>query len=256
MMGAFFTLALNGFREARRNRVTVVVVAFAVALLLSSSLVADTVVLTLDRVLIDMGLSSMSLLLSLLAIFLSCGMLSKEIERRTIFLVVSKPVSRPLFLVSRLAGNMLTLGVLLFVMGALFFLELFLFKTPLEGVQLVAMALLWVELLVLCSFGFLMSTFSSQLVSAVVTTGVFLAGHLSADIYKLGVRAKSEALQVLAKGIYYVLPNLERLNFRPRATYSLPVTAAEALASFGYGVAYAGVLIVLAIAVFNRRDFK
>lgn len=256
MITAFSTLALNGFREARRNRVTVVVVAFAVALLLSSSLIADTAVTTLDRVLIDVGLNSMSLLLALLAIFLSSGLLSKEIERRTIFMVVSKPVSRPLFLVSRLAGNMLTLGVLLAVMGALFFLELLLFRAPFEPVQLVAIGMLWVEVLVLTSFGFLMSTFSSQLVSAVVTTGIFFAGHLSADIYNLGTRAKNPAMQVLAKVIYYLLPNLDRLNYRPRATYGLPASATEVLQSLGYGLAYSGVVIVLAIAIFNRRDFK
>ncbi|MFL5319158.1 MAG: ABC transporter permease subunit, partial [Myxococcaceae bacterium] len=93
-MNGLLPIAWNGFREARRNRVTVVVAAFAVAILLCSTLVSEVTVATFDRVLTDFGLGSMSLIMVFLAIFLSCGVLSREIERRTIFMVVSKPVSR------------------------------------------------------------------------------------------------------------------------------------------------------------------
>lgn len=255
-MGAFLALALNGFREARRNRVTVVVLAFAVVLLLSSSLVADVSVATLDRVLVDVSLGAMSLLLVLLAIFLSCGLLSREIERRTIFMMMSRPISRALFLVARLGGNMLTLGVLLLIMAAAFLVAMLLYRTPLHATQALAVGMLWVELLVLSSIGFLMSTFSSQLVSGAVTLGVYFAGHLSADLYRLAQRTSSEGLKLLAKGAYYALPNLERLNYRPHATYGLEVPTSEVLQSLVYALAYAGAAVLLAVLVFARRDFK
>ena len=103
-MGPFIALTLNGFREARRNRVTLIVALFALSLLLSSSLVVEVTVGVFDRVLTDMGLGSMSLMMVLLTIFLSSGLISREIERRTIFLMVSKPLSRGAFLVGRLFG--------------------------------------------------------------------------------------------------------------------------------------------------------
>ncbi|GHG64518.1 ABC transporter permease [Comamonas sp. JC664] len=256
MIREFGALTLNGFREARRNRVSVVVAVFTLGLLLSSTLVTDVTVYTFQRVMSDVGLGAMCLTLVLLAIFLSSGLLSREIERRTIFLVVSKPVSRALFIVGRLAGNMLTLAVLLVMMSVVFFTQVALYGLPVTAPQLVAAGMLWVELLVISSVGFAMSSFASQLVSAVVTTGVYFAGHLSADIYSLAGRSSSVFIQWLGKGIYYLLPNLARLNFRPQASYELMTPAVDIAKSAAYGVGYAGVMVALAVFVFSRRDFK
>jgi Cu-processing system permease protein len=253
---SFWAIAYNGFREARRNRVTLVLAFFAGLLLLSSSLITDITVFTFDRVLIDIGLGGMSLILVLLAIFLSTGLLSREIERRTIFMVVTKPVSRGLFLVARLAGNMLTLTALQVLMGALLVLEFWVLKTHVTRAVLLAMGMLWFELLVLSAVGFLMSSFAGPMTSAFVTVSLFFVGHLSGDIYTLARRSKNEALQVLGKVLYYFLPNLERLNLRTQASYAVAVPAKVWMMSGVYALAYAGVLVWLAILLFRRRDFR
>lgn len=255
-MSAFAAIVLNGFREARRNRISVVVALFMLGLLLSATLITEVTAYTFQRVMTDVGLGAMGIFLVLLAIFLSSGMLAREIERRTIFLMVTKPISRGLFLVGRLAGNMLTLGALLVAMAALFFIEVALYGTPITAPQFVAVAMLWVELLVISSVGFLMSSFAGQIVAAVVTTGIYFAGHLSADIYTLAQRSESVWLRVLGKVTYYLMPNLDRLNYRPQASYDLLAPASEVLGSALYGVGYAGVLTSLAVFIFNRRDFK
>ncbi len=255
-MREFGALTLNGFREARRNRVSVVVAVFTLGLLMASTLVTDVTVYTFQRVLADVGLGAMCLTLVLLAIFLSSGLLSREIERRTIFLIVSKPVSRALFIVGRLAGNMLTLAVLLVAMSVVFFLQVAMYGLPVTAPQLVAAGMLWVELLVISSVGFVLSSFASQLVSGVVTTGVYFAGHLSADIYTLASRSASPFIQWLGKGTYYFLPNLARLNFRPQASYDVMTPAWDIVKSAAYGFGYAGVMVALAVFIFSRRDFK
>jgi ABC-type transport system involved in multi-copper enzyme maturation permease subunit len=256
MIQSLSTLAWNGFREARRNRVTVIVAAFAVAMVLAAVLLTEATVTTLQRVLTDLGLGSMSLMLTLLAIFPSTGLLSKEIERRTIFMIVSRPISRALFLVARFAGNMLTLAVILSLMAALFLAEVWLYRFPIHQAQLVSMAALWLELLVLTSVGFVMSSFSSQIVSAVVTSGVYFGGHLSSQIYILSGRSDSSFLRALGKVIYYLLPNLESLNFRPQAAYAVRVTGGEIWNAVAVGVGYSAVMIGLAVLIFSRRDFK
>jgi Cu-processing system permease protein len=256
-MGPFLAVALNSFREARRHRVSVVVAAFAGALLFSTSLVADVTVITFGRVITDFGLGAMSASLVMLTIFLSSSQLSREIERKTIFLMVSKPLSRGQFLVARFAGNLFTLGVLLALMSVVFALEVIVNGQELTSSQLTALVMLWFELMVLSSVGFLVSSFASQMVSAVVTTGVYFAGHLSADIYSLATKSKASALVGwLGKAVYYALPNLERLNFRPKASYNLPSTLPEVAGSAGYAIAYAALMIALAVVVFGRRDFK
>lgn len=256
MIRALSVLALNGFREARRNRVTLSVGFFAAVLLLSGNLVTSVTVLTYARVLTDFGLGSMSILLVLLAIFLSSGQLGREIERRTLFLIVSKPISRGVFLTGRLLGNVLTLTVLLVLMALVFWAELLLMQTPVTSPMLVAIAMLWVELCVLTCIGFALSSVAGQMVSALVTVGVYFAGHLAPDIYNLALKAKTPFFQAAGVATYYVLPNLDRLNYRPRATYGVPTTLSEALHSVAYGGAYAAAMLVLAIVLFNRRDFK
>ena len=256
MIRSFLAIAYNGFREARRNRVTLVLAFFAGLLLLSSSLITDITVATFDRVLIDIGLGGMGIILVLLAVFLSTGLLAREIERRTIFMVVGKPVSRGLFLVARLAGNMLTLTILQVLMGALLLVEFRMLHTAITWPTLLAMGMLWLELLLLSSVGFLMSSFTGQMTSAFVTVSMFFVGHLSGDIYTFAQRSKNEALRALGKVVYYVLPNLERFNLRAQASYGLVVPAREWLASAVYGVAYSAVLIWLAVLAFRRRDFR
>lgn len=255
-MGPFVALALNGFREARRNRVTLLVAIFALAMLLSTTLVLEITVGTFDRVITDVGLGAMSLMLVLLTIFLSSGLISREIERRTIFLMVSKPLSRGAFLVGRLMGNMLTVTVLQLLMAALFFGMMYVYQSPVSPAHLAAVGMLWFELWVLSAVGFLMSSFSSQMVSAFVTVSIYFAGHLSSDIYTLASKSKSGAVQVLGKAVYYVLPDLSRFNYRPHATYYASLTPSELLSAATYGMAFTGVLVALAVILFNRRDFR
>ncbi|WP_395851361.1 ABC transporter permease [Cystobacter fuscus] len=257
MMGPFIALTLNGFREARRNRVTLIVALFALSLLLSSSLVVEVTVGVFDRVLTDMGLGSMSLMLVLLTIFLSSGLISREIERRTIFLMVSKPLSRGAFLVGRLFGNMLTVTVLLLAMAALFFLLMLFYAVPITPAHVAAVGMLWFELWVLSGVGFLMSSFSQhQTVSAFVTVSIYVAGNLSSDIYSLARKSKSDALQALGEAVYYVLPNLSRFNYRPQASYAASISSSQLLSDMAYGAAYTAVLVSLAVLLFNRRDFR
>ena len=255
-MGAFLAMVWNGFREARRNRVTMVVGVFAGVVLLCTSLVTEITVNTFSRVMTDFGLGSMSIILTFLAIFLSCGLLSREIERRTIFLVVSKPVSRAEFLVARLFGNMVTLGALLLAMFAVFVLELGLYHEHVTQPQLASAVGLFFELWVLSSVGFLLSSFASQTVSAIATVGFYFAGHLSGDVYTLATKSKNPAMELLGKVIFYVMPNLEKLNFRTLAAYAVPVPFSQLINGILYGVAYGAAACGLAIVIFNKRDFR
>lgn len=255
-MGPFIALALNGFREARRNRVTLLVAIFALAMLLSTSLVLEITVGTFDRVLTDVGLGAMSLMLVLLTIFLSSGLISREIERRTIFLMVSKPLSRGAFLVGRLLGNMLTVTALQLAMAGVFFLLMRFYGTTITPAHLAAVGMLWFELWVLSGVGFLMSSFSSQMVSAFVTVSLYVAGNLSSDIYSLAGKSESGAVRALGRTVYYVLPNLSLFNYRPQASYGTTVPLGEVGSAILYAAAYTTVLISLAVLLFNRRDFR
>ncbi len=255
-MNGFFALALNGFREARRNRVTTVVAAFAILLLISSTLVNQVTVHTYDRVLTDFGLSTMAMLLIGLAVFLSCGLIPQEIERKTIFLVVSRPMSRSLFLLSRLTGNLISLFLLQLAMTLVFFFELWLYNAPVTSSVVASLIGLSAELVVVTAVGFLFSTFSSQLISALITVGIIFAGHLAGDVYRVATKSASVAIQTIGKASYYLVPNLDRLNFRDQAALAAEVSARAVAESVALGLGYATLLIIIASIVFERRDFR
>ena len=254
-MNAFLATAWNGFREARRNRVTVVVGVFALVTLALATLVTQVTVVTFRRVMVDTGLGLMSLILVFLSIFLSSGLLAREIERRTIFLVVTKPISRSMFLWARCAGNLLTLLVLQVVMTAIFAAEMALYRFPLGPAVWASLGMLAVELFVVTAIGFLCSSFLGQTVSAVVTVGLYFAGHLSGDLYRFATKAGG-FMSTLGHAVYFALPNLDRLNYRPLATYDVVPGWDIALKSAGYGLAYGIGLLVVASVIFERRDFK
>lgn len=256
MIRSILALSINGFREARRNRVSAVVALFALVLLLGSTLVTEVTVYTMMRVLTDFGLGTMGITLTLLAIFLSTSQLVREIERRTIFLMVSKPISRATFLIGRFAGTMLTLAALIAMMTAVLVVQVLLYAGSVRCELVAAAGMLWFELLVVVAVGFLLSAFAGQVVSAMVTTGIFVAGHLSGDIYSLSQRSASAFIRVLGKGIYYLLPNLERLSFRPNAAYEQAVAGGDVLAGIAYAAAYSAACLSLAVILFRKRDFK
>ena len=97
---------------------------------------------------------------------------------------------------------------------------------------------------------------AAAVVAALIASAALSAPALSADIYNLASRSDSTAIQWLGKGIYYVLPNLARLNFRPQASYDVVTPAMDIVQSAAYGVGYAGVMVALAVFIFSRRDFK
>jgi Cu-processing system permease protein len=255
-MNALWAMVWNGFREARRNRVTVVVGGFALVLMLSTQLVTQVTVWTFDRVLTDFGLGLMAILLSALAIYLSCGLLAREIERRTIFLVVTRPVSRARFLVARLLGNLLTLGLLEAAMVVVFVFELKLYLVEMSQPAVASVVGLFFELGVLSAAGFFFSTWSSQFVSALCTTGLYFVGHFSGDIYRLGERSSEAGIKALTRAVYFGLPNLERFNFRPMAAYALPVPWEQVGSAALYALGWVVGLTVAATFIFDRRDFR
>lgn len=255
-MNALWALVLNGFRESRRNRVTVVVFLFAFAMIFSATFALEFTVATFSRVITDMGLGVMSIIATFLAVFLSTALLPREIERRTIFMVASRPISRSVFVVGRYLGTLLTMLFVTGIMAALFLLQLGWEGAPIEAPHFAAIAGVFLEVLVLSAAGFLFATFTSQYVAVSATVGLYFVGHLAGDLYRMANRAESTVLSVIGKAVYYVLPNLDRLDFKQRATYLDPTSWQEFGSAVVYSLGYATVALALACVIFERRDFK
>jgi Cu-processing system permease protein len=255
-MNALAALTLNGFREARRNRVTTIVLVFALVMILFSTVSMSLTVHTFDRVMTDFGLGVMSLISAFLTIFLASGLVPKEIERRTIFMVLAKPLSRTSFIIGRYLGNVLTVSVVTTGMGILLVIQMLGQHVEPHYTHGAAIVGLLLQVMLLSAVAFVFAAFSSQFVTAIVSVCIYSIGHLAPDLYTMASRSESAALKWIGLSLYYVIPNLDRLSFTARATYNDPVSLGELGGAAVYALAYSAVMLVLASAIFERRDFK
>jgi ABC-type transport system involved in multi-copper enzyme maturation permease subunit len=261
-MSAILAIALNGFREARRNRITSVLFVFAFVLVFSTTVSIEFTVATFDRVMTDFGLGVIGLIAPVLTLFLGTGLIPREIERRTIFMVVARPVSRTAFVLGKFFGNVVTVGGLVVVMGALFLVQLQVagasekFSTGIHAEHLVALYGLLLEVVLLSAVAFAFASASSQFVSSLSVACLYFIGHMAEDLYTFAGRSKIEVLRWGGRALYYVLPNFDRLDFKARATYFDPTSFSELVAATGYTLAYSTIMLAIAAFVFDRRDFK
>ncbi len=253
------TIAGNTFREAVRDRVLYNLVLFVLILTAAAVFIGELSGVQERKIIVDLGLSAMLLFGVFIAIFVGVGLVYKEIERRTVYAIFSKPVGRGEFLVGKYLGLCLTLLVNVLVMGAGVSLALIYVNrgwNPLALTIWPAILLIYVELMVLTGVALLFSSFSSPALSALLTFFVFIIGHFSGDLKGLANSMGGSAARWLFTGLYYVLPNLSNLTFiTPAAHGQLPDTGHASVAVL-YSLAYIVVILAAATMVFRRRNFK
>ena len=209
------------------------------------------------RTIVNIGLQAMLFFGAFIAIFVGVGLVSKEIEKRTVFAIFAKPVGRGEFIVGKYLGLCMTLAVNVLVMGVGVSLALALVNAGgLAGSIWPTILLIFFELTILTAVATLFSSFSSPALSALLTFFVFLIGHFSSSLRDLAATLGSDAARYLFEAIYYVLPNLSHFTFVTNAAHGDVPPAAMLGSSILYALTYDAVLIVLTVLIFSRRNFK
>lgn len=251
-----FVIAGNTFREAIRNRVLYSLLFFAVVLLLLSTVFDVVTVGQRAKIVKDAGLAAITLFGVLIAIFVGISLVFKEIEQRTIYILLSKPVRRETFLAGKYFGILLILLVEIVLMAFLLLGIASLVEGRVALEILPAVALIFLELSVVAAVALLFSTFSTMLLSAMFALGIWVIGHLTDDLSAVGRLSGSDALRWLMDGIYYFLPDLESFNIRGAVVSGASVPLERYLFAVVYAVIYIALLLTAAVLIFNRRDLK
>jgi len=260
-----FLVAHNTFRENVRDKVLYNLVAFAFLLITGALLLSQLSIGYEMKIIIDAGLASISLAGVLIAVFIGISLVQKEIERRTIYNIVSKPVARRQFLLGKFLGLAMTLAVNVAVMAtgilaALVFLNSgwswnFLHILP-------AILLIFTELILVTALALFFSSFSTPALSAVFTVSLWLAGHFNSDFRNLARLSKSQAMEYVCYVLYYLLPNFSNFDTTAggkamqKAGYLEAPDPMALLAAVLYGSLYTIILLTVAAGIFERRDFK
>jgi ABC-type transport system involved in multi-copper enzyme maturation permease subunit len=251
-------IASNTFREAVRDRVLYNLIAFALLLSGAAILVGQISIEIEKLVVINLGLTAVSLFGVVIAIFIGIGLVSKEIEKRTLYTVLSRPVRRWEFIVGKFFGLAGTLVVNAFFMTIGVFAALLYvahkFQKP-DGWILVALYFIILQFLIICSLALLFSSFSSPLLSAVFAFSLFVIGTFSEDLRNFAAMATG-LTKWLVTGVAYLVPNFSALNVISSVAHAQPVSGQLIFYNTIYALLYAGMALCGAILIFQRRNLK
>ena len=261
-------VAVNVFKESVRDKVLYSIVAFAVVLIATTYLIGQLTAGQDIKIIKDLGLASISTFGLLIAIFIGIGLVWKEVEKRSIYTLLPKPMRRQEFLLGKYFGLVLTLVINIAVMTAAFYAVLALMGWLEPGIDaaspapatdpamLKAIALVMVELMLVTAIALFFSTFSSPFLSAVLTAGLWVAGHFNSDLRNFGAVVASPMLAQLTRAMYFVLPNFAAFDVKSQVVHAQAVPASYVALTFTYGLTYIALVLVGAAAIFSRRDFK
>jgi ABC-type transport system involved in multi-copper enzyme maturation permease subunit len=251
-------IAANTFRETIRNKILYAILAFALLVIGLTYFLAELSFGELTRIIADMGLAAIQLFGVLIAVFLGITLIHQEVERKTVYLTLSRPVSRWEFVVGKTLGLCLTLAMIVFVMAAVLFSVHAAYRLggrSETGIFLASAGIL-MELVTLTCLASLFSTFTTPVLSAIFTISMFLLGHVTRDLLVFGDRSSSTSVRIAARGIYYLLPDLEHFNWKNEVVYGQLRSLAVLLPAVGYMIAYCVGVLSVACLLFSRKDLK
>ena len=248
-------IAANTFKEAIRDRILYLLLFFAVVVIFFSRILSLLTVGDKVKVVKDVGLASISLFGALMAILIGTGLVYKEIDKKTIYTLLSKPIHRFQFLLGKFLGLILTLSIMLFLMGIIFVALVFFHTFTIEWRLLVAIFLIFIELCLITAVAILFSSFSTPILSSVFSLSFYLIGHLSPGLQILIEKMPQGLRKTLVQAIYFLLPNLENFNVKAEVVYYLPLPFQFCFFSTLYGFFYSLFVLTLAFLVFKKRDF-
>jgi ABC-type transport system involved in multi-copper enzyme maturation permease subunit len=249
----------NTFLEAVRDRVLYNLVLFVLLLTAGSIFLGELSAAQESKIIIDLGLSAMLLFGAFIAIFVGVGVVYKEIEKRTVFAIFAKPVSRGEFLVGKYLGMALTLLVNVAIMGVGLSLALLYVRQgwdPLIINVWPAILLIYFELLIITAVALVFSSFSTPALSALLSFLVFIIGHFSADLKSLAVSTGATPARLFFTALYYALPNLSNYSYITPAAHGELPSAGFAGMVIVYAIIYVFILLAVATFIFSRRNFK
>jgi len=252
-------VAVNTFREAVRDRVLYNLIFFAL-LMIGAAVLVGSISIGIERdVIVNLGLSAISLFGIVMAIFIGVGLVYKEIEKRTLYSLLAKPVQRWQFLVGKFGGLVLTLLVNTMLMTVGLAAALFYVARKFErsdGTIIIAIYFILLELALITSLALFFSCFSSPMLSTLYTLGIYIAGIFSPDIRDIGTVTNDSTLKAVAKTIYYLLPNFHNFNVIAAAAHKETIPFSLVWQNTAYAALYVAVVLIAASAVFSGRDLK
>lgn len=255
-LGRISVIAFNVFRETLREQVLYLTLLFTLILVAAVNLLPQLSASGEKKIIMDVGIAAIEIVGLIVAVFVGTALVNKEIDKRTIFVLIAKPMSRAEFILGKHLGITSVLALLVGVMSAILVVVLTLAKIPLPiPAILVANFYIFWQLMLLGAIAILFGTFTSSLLAALLTFATYLMGNFSKDLLALGEISKNESLQAFTRLIYLILPDLSRANLKNEAVYGVLPSLPDLFTNGVYILSYALLVLAIAILIFARKQF-
>lgn len=255
MLARIGAIALNTFREAIRHRILYLLLAFAVAMIAFARVLSLLTVGSEEKIIRDFGLASIEVFGVLTAVFVGVGLVSREIERRTVYTLLAKPLHRFEFILGKYAGLAVTLCVNTIVMALWFFLVLAV-QGMFDPRLVLAVAMLYAQFLLITAIAVLFSCLSTPILASVLTLSLYCVGHLLWSLRLLEARIVSEAGKMVCRVLYHLLPNLGNFDIKGEIVHGMAIDPGRYLFAAAYLLLYGGAVLAGACAIFQRRELQ
>ncbi|MEB3337344.1 MAG: ABC transporter permease [Leptolyngbyaceae bacterium] len=250
-------ISTNVFREVVRDQVLYLIGFYALIMAAAIRLLPEVAASTEKKMLIDVGLAAIEILGLVIAAFVGTGLVNKEIEKRTVLILMAKPITPAEFVLGKHLGLSAVLAVLVAAMTVVFLAVLQLSQTSyFLGSTLVIILYLFLKLSLVTAAAILFGVFTSSILATLMTFAVYFIGIFSRDFVKLGLASLNPEVKQLTEMLYLAVPDLARLDLKNGdALYGVLPSPLELLTNAGYGVIYAILFLSIATFIFSRRQF-
>jgi ABC-type transport system involved in multi-copper enzyme maturation permease subunit len=252
-------VATNTFREAVRDRVLYNLVFFALLMMGAAILVGQISIGIESSVIVSLGLTAISVIGLFIAIFIGVGLVSKEMDKRTLYALLAKPVQRWEFLLGKFFGLVMTLTVNTAAMALGLYAALWTVKhsfTPTDAYILAAVYLILLKLALIVALALLFSCFTTPFLAILFTAGIYIAGVFAQNLRTMQAVDMNPAALKLMKQISYLLPNFENFNVMGTVAHAGVVPSSLLWHATLYALVYCAVVLTGAAAIFSRRNLK
>jgi len=255
-MTKVYSIALNTFRESIRQKLLCVSLVFGGIFLASTYVLSPLAVGAREKIMTDVGLAAISILGVLTAVLVGSTLVHKEVEKRAVFMVLTRPVPRHQYLLGKFAGIVAAIVLMIAVMAGLMAATVALGRGFLRPVMFAAVYLSALEVAVICAVVIFFSTFTTPILTSFFTLCLFAAGSLSSDLRVFAEKFGGSFMKIAMEVFYYILPNLRVFNLRHEAVHDLHFSMSDLFMATVYAAAYCSVLLFFAHLVFRRREFS
>jgi ABC-type transport system involved in multi-copper enzyme maturation permease subunit len=252
------TIARNVFLEVMRDRILYVVGVFGVVMVMAIAMLPEVAAGTENKLILDTGLAAINLLSLFVVVFIGTGLINKEIEKKTVLVMIAKPVTRLEFILGKHLGLSLVMAVLIAALTGVMLALFALSGVPFElNLLLLAVLFMFLEMVLLTAAAMMFGVVTSTVLATLMTLAIFAVGHETRNILELDKIADSEGFRRIAEALFLVLPDLERLNLKNEIAngFVAPPSGGGLIENAAYGLIYTALLLTITVTVFEKRQF-